>query len=224
MQQTALNLTAIAIFTITLSSLVGPFLHISPLVPTVTTIGLMGLLGIDTLTWQNRGISIFLDLLSGQEHRRRIIHHEAGHFLIAYLLHIPIADYSLSALEAWRKGQLGLGGIILDQETLQKTEVKELPITLERLSTVWMAGIAAEQIVYNKAEGGEGDRQQLYAALQLSGSDKSTYPVKERFAILQAKTLLQKYPQAYQTLVELMERREPVHLCYKALNLLTQQS
>ena len=222
MQQTALNLIAIGIFTITLFSMLGPILHISVLVPTLATVGIMGILTLDTFALQNRGISVVLDVLSGKAHRQRVIHHEAGHFLIAYLLGVPIIDYSLSPLETWRKGLLpGAGGVVLDTETLQGT--KELPLILEKLSTVWMGGIAAEQIIYKEAEGGQEDRQQLYATLEKRGLNKANYLVKERLAILEAKSLLQKHRQAYQTLVDLMTRRTTVEECYQALNIQVSQ-
>jgi len=222
MQQTALNLMAIVIFTVTMFSMLGPILHISPLVPTVTTVGLLGILGLDALTWQNRGVTILLEQVAGKKQRQRIIHHEAGHFLLAYLLEIPILDYSLGALEAWRKGQPGSGGVILDTEKLKK--IQEIPLVIERLSTVWMGGIAAEQIIYSKAEGGVDDRQQFYATLKQRGLNKNTYPSKERFALLEAKNLLLEHQLAYQTLVDLMERGIAAKECYQALNLLEQQN
>jgi len=220
MQQTALNLMAIGIFTMTIFSMLGPILHISPLVPAVTTVGLLGVLGLDTLQWQNRGMSILLEQVAGKKHRQRIIHHEAGHFLIAYLLGIPILDYSLSALEAWRKGQPGSGGVLLDTENLKNTE----ELTLEKISTVWMAGIAAEQMVYSEAEGGSEDRQQFYVTLQRRGLNKNTYPSKEHFALKDAKNLLLEHQFAYKTLVDLMGKGTAVKECYQALNLLKQQN
>jgi hypothetical protein len=222
MQQIALNVIAVGIFAIAIFSMLGPLVHISPLVPTLLTLGLLGLLSLDTLLWRNRGISMILEVLAGKEYRQRVIHHEAGHMLIAYLLGIPVLDYSLSTREAWRKGQSGSGGVVLDIEKLQAIE--DLPPNLEKLCTVWMGGIAAEQIIYTQAEGGQEDRQQLYATLQQRGLKPNVFPTKERFAILEAKKLLTKHNQAYQTLVELMEKGTALEGCYQALNLLQKQS
>ncbi|MBD1941800.1 ATP-dependent Zn protease, partial [Coleofasciculus sp. FACHB-712] len=43
MQQTALNLIAIGVFAMTLSSLLGPMLNISPTIPAIATISILGL-------------------------------------------------------------------------------------------------------------------------------------------------------------------------------------
>jgi hypothetical protein len=222
MQQIALNVIAIGIFVISLFSMLAPILHISPLVPVVITLFLMAILSIDTGLLQNRGVSIFLEFIASKEHRQRVIHHEAGHFLIAYLLDIPVLDYSLSTLEAWRKGQRGSGGVILNLEQLKS---KEAPVTIfEKLYTIWMAGIAAEQIVYQEAQGGQDDREQLYALLQKKGDNKNSYRLKERTAILQAKDLLKKNSLAYDTIVTLMEQGSTIEQCYQSLNLLKESS
>ena len=98
MQQTALNLIAVTIFSFTFLALVGPLLNISPTIPAVITLGLLGAATIDTLTWEGKGMTLLLALFASEEERERILHHEAGHFLVAYLLGIPVASYTLSAV------------------------------------------------------------------------------------------------------------------------------
>jgi hypothetical protein len=94
------------------------------------------------------------------------VRHEAGHFLVAYFLGIPITGYTLTAWEAFKQGQPGLGGVTLIQKLpTDALAVGEMRLTLERFCTVWMAGIAAETIVYGSAEGGVEDRQKLKEAL-----------------------------------------------------------
>lgn len=219
MQQTALNLIAIGVFTLTLSSLLGPLLNISPLIPTLTTIGIMGLATIDTFSWQNKGITILLDTLSPKQHRQRIIYHEAGHLLTAYFLGIPITGYTLSAWEAFKQKQPGLGGVIVDTQTLSDKafDIREMPLLLERFCTVWMAGIAAETIIYGNAQGGEEDRQQIKETLKLAGFPETVYQQKERWALLQAKSLLQKHQTAYEALVRAMEQRASIEECYRII-------
>lgn len=208
MEQTALNLIAITVFSITLSVFVTPLLSISPFVPALATFSLLGLVTVDTLTFNNRGVTLLLDALSPSKHRQRVIHHEAGHFLTAYILGIPIASYSLTAWEAFRQGQEGVGGVQFELADLEQ-KVKnftDFPAFLERISTVWMAGIAAETLVYGKAEGGESDRFYLQSALKLAGVSENNYAQKERWSLLQAKTLLEKQQTAYQALVIAMEK------------------
>ena len=220
MEQTALNLSAITVFSITLSVFVTPLLSISPFVPALATFSLLGLVTVDTLTFNNRGVTLLLDALSPSKHRQRVIHHEAGHFLTAYILGIPIASYSLTAWEAFRQGQEGVGGVQFDLADLEQ-KVKnftDFPAFLERISTVWMAGIAAETLVYGKAEGGESDRFYLQSALKLAGVPENNYAQKERWSLLQAKTLLEKQQTAYQALVIAMEKRTSVEECCRVIS------
>ena len=220
MEQTALNLIAITVFSITLSVFVTPLLSISPFVPALATFSLLGLVTVDTLTFNNRGVTLLLDALSPSKHRQRVIHHEAGHFLTAYILGIPIASYSLTAWEAFRQGQEGVGGVQFDLAYLEQ-KVKnftDFPAFLERISTVWMAGIAAETLVYGKAEGGESDRFYLQSALKLAGVPENNYAQKERWSLLQAKTLLEKQKTAYQALVIAMEKRTSVEECCRVIS------
>ncbi|WP_430013141.1 ATP-dependent Zn protease [Microcystis ichthyoblabe FBCC-A1114] len=220
MEQTALNLIAITVFSITLSVFVTPLLSISPFVPALATFSLLGLVTVDTLTFNNRGVTLLLDALSPSKHRQRVIHHEAGHFLTAYILGIPIASYSLTAWEAFRQGQEGVGGVQFELADLEQ-KVKnftDFPAFLERISTVWMAGIAAETLVYGKAEGGESDRFYLQSALKLAGVPENNYAQKERWSLLQAKTLLEKQQTAYQALVIAMEKRTSVEECCRVIS------
>lgn len=215
MERTALNLIAITVFSITLSVFITPLLPISPFVPALATVTLLGLATVDTLTLNGRGVTLLLDTLSPAKHRRRILHHEAGHFLVAYILGIPVTAYSLSAWEAWQQGQEGIGGVQFDPADLEKKVkgVPDFPAFLERFCTVWMAGIAAETLVYGGAEGGDSDRYQLRRALKLAGLPETDHDRKERWSLLQAKTLLEKHREAYEALVTAMERRAGVEEC-----------
>ena len=215
MQQTSLNIIAIAIFVMTISTILGPILNISPTIPAVTTFGIMGLATIDTLSWNNKGATLFLDLFVTSEQRQRVLYHEAGHFLTAYFLGIPVTEYSLTAWEAFKQGHYGQGGVVFDsEEAISKTlSKKDLPLTLDRLCTVWMAGIAAEKLVYDKAEGGSEDCQQLRIALNMAGLPTSVYGQKERWGQLQATSLLERHQQAFESLVIAMEARKSVAEC-----------
>lgn len=219
MQQTGLNIIAIAIFTMTLSCLLGPILNISPFIPAATTFGILGLVTVDTLSLNNRGVSLLLDLFASAEQRQRVIHHEAGHFLTAYFLGLPITGYTLTAWEALKQGHYGRGGVIFDtQELTEKPfQLEERRLTLDRLCTVWMAGIAAEKLVYETAEGGQEDVQQLRMALGLAGLSPQAYGQKERWAQLQATNLLKRYQQSYEALVTAMEARKSVAECYRVI-------
>lgn len=217
MQQTALNLIAIGVFGMTLSALLGPMFNISPTIPAITTLGILSLATLDSFSFQGKGATLLLDWLAGtrSEHRDRIVRHEAGHFLVAYFLGIPITGYTLTAWEAFRQKQPGFGGVTFDSQALSPDtfNVGEIRLTLERFCTVWMAGIAAETLVYGSAQGGTEDRQKLREALTSLGRPASETSLKERWATLQAQTMIQEHWAAYEALVAAMEQRLSVTDC-----------
>lgn len=217
MSQLSLNLVAISIFLVTMSALVGPLVQLSPMVPAIATASVLGLAALDTLSWQGRGSTLMLDWLAGfsEEHRARIIRHEAGHFLVARQLDIPVTDYTLSAWEALKKGHPGQGGVQFDTHVLD-AEVQQGKLSaqmLDRLCTIWMAGGAAEAMIYGTAEGGDDDRGKLRALLTQIRFSAADTQQKERVSVLQAKTLLETHWVAYEALVAAMERRDPVEEC-----------
>lgn len=227
--QTSLNLLAITIFTVTMTTLVSPLLDLSPVIPALITASLLGLVTIDYLSWQGRGLNLLLDWLTrktgGQEYEQRILHHEAGHFLVAYLLGIPVTDYSLNAWEAFQKKQPGLGGVRFDTQSLEQ-QLQAVPVAsrnfetallLDRYFIVWMAGIAAETLVYGTPEGGTDDRQRLQSLWSQLKRPISDYTQKERWAILQAESMLEKHRTEYETLVTAMQQRTPAKQCYQIL-------
>jgi ATP-dependent Zn protease len=219
MPQTALNLIAIGVFLMTMTSLLGPIFQIPPVVPAALTFGILSLATADTLSWNSRGVSLLLDLFASAEQRQRIIHHEAGHFLTAYFLGIPITGYTLTAWEMIKQGKLGRGGVGFDTKTLtvKPFELEKMRLSLERFCTVWMAGIAAEQMIYGNAQGGAEDRQQLKQALMMAGLPEVGYPQKERWAQLQATNLLTRHQKSYEALVEAMAARASVEECYAVI-------
>lgn len=221
MEQTALNLIAIGVFGMTLSALLGPMFNISPVIPAVTTLGVLSLATLDSFNFQGKGATLLLDWLAGtrSQHRDRILRHEAGHFLVAYLLGIPITGYTLTAWEAFKQGQSGLGGVMFNTDALSPDvlDVRQLQWTLDRFCKVWMAGIAAETLVYGSAEGGGEDRQKLRETLTLLGRQGSEFQLKERLAMRQAQTLIEEHWESYEALVAAMEQRASIAECYQVI-------
>ena len=214
-QDTGLNLLAIAIFIMMISSLLSPILQISPFVPAGATFIVLALLTVDNFTFESKGLSILLDFFASKEQRQRIIHHEAGHFLTAYFLGIPIEGYTLTAWEAIRAGYYGRGGVIFDatEVTQQPFNLTEARLTLDRFCTVWMAGIAAEKLSFDNSEGGAEDYQQLKTALSLAGLSPQAHQQKARWGQIQATNLLERYATSYEALVTAMEERKSVTEC-----------
>lgn len=221
MNQTALNLIAIAIFTITMSALLGPLVHLSPVIPAGLAFSLLVLGTIDTLALQNVGSTILIESIEGisPEKRDRIVRHEAGHFLVAYLMNIPVTGYALNAWEAWRQGQMAQGGVRFnDGELLVQLQKGQLSAQLiDRYCTVWMAGIAAENLAFESAEGGLEDRGKIRTVWTQLKRPLTEANLKERWATLQAQTLIEQHQQAYEALVEAMKQRICVEECCKIL-------
>ncbi len=229
MNQLSINLAAIAVFVTTFSVLLGPLVNLSPTIPAVATFTLLGLATVDSFTWQGQGGTLVLDWLArmtSAEHRDsasaplrdRIIKHEAGHFLVAYLLDIPVSGYALNAWEAFQQGQAAQGGVQFDDrqlnEQLQKGQITAQ--MLDRYCTVWMAGIAAETIAYGNATGGAEDRLKLQAVLSQINTPINAQ-LKARWAALQARTLIEANSKAYEALVTAMAQRASVEECQKMI-------
>jgi hypothetical protein len=216
MSDTTVNAVAIAIFTMTLSALLGPLFHISPLLPALGTLSVLGLVTADQLGWEGKGTNLLLSLWASPAEKQRQLHHEAGHFLVAYYLGIPVLDYQLGAWQSFQRGQVGQAGVQFDLSGLDQ-DWQTFPLQLERWSTVLMAGIAAEQLQYGQAQGGQNDRQQLHQVFALAGLPSQQWPLKERWALLQAKNYLQRHASAYQNLMQAMAEGASVVTCHQVL-------
>jgi len=228
MSQTALNLTAIAIFLTTMTALLGPIFNVSPTLPAIATFSLLGLATLDSFSLQGKGGTLILDWLASfsPQHRDRIVRHEAGHFLVAHLLGIPVTGYALSAWEALKQKQPGQGGVSFD-DTEVASQLAQGTISaqlLDRYCTIWMAGIAAETMVYDRAEGGADDRQHLQTVLSSLGFSAASVELKQRFCSLQACTLLKQNWATYEALVTAMQKRINVAECSDLIASLTTKS
>jgi hypothetical protein len=217
MSQLSFNLLAIAVFVITMSAVLGPLVHLSPVVPAIAVAGAMGLATLDNLGWQGQGLTLLLDWLAGfsAEHRTRVAQHEAGHFLVASLLDIPVTGYTLTAWKALRQGYPGQAGVRFDTQELE-AELQQSRLSaqlVDRYCTIWMAGIAAESLLYDTVEGGGDDRTKLRQVLSQLGLPNREIQQKERGAILRAQTLLKEHRATYDALVEAIAEHASVSDC-----------
>jgi hypothetical protein len=221
MNQTAINVVAISVFLMTLSTLLGPLINLSPTIPALTMVAFLGIASLDNFSFQGKVGTIVLDWLArfSQEYKERIIYHEAGHFLVAHLSGILVTGYTLSAWEAWKMGQPGQGGVILeDNEIAKQFEKGKIGVSMvERYCNIWMAGIAAENLVFKSAEGGGDDKANLNQFLTALGFEEKVFEQKQRFHLLQAKNLIQENWDIYQALVEAMRKRVEVEECKKII-------
>ncbi|MEM6597548.1 MAG: ATP-dependent Zn protease [Cyanobacteria bacterium P01_D01_bin.36] len=217
MNPTTLNLLAVSVFAFTLLSLVGPLLNISPNAVAIALTGIAGVFALDRFVAQGKGGNLLIDLVSGQssDYRQRIVHHEAGHFLVAHLLEVPAESYTLSAWEAIKVGLPGLGGVVLNTENMAEAATAEA-LSLQQLNRyciIGMAGIAAETEIYGVAEGGRDDQAQLRQLWRQAQKPETTAETQLRWALLQAQTLLKAQSAAYEALVAAMTQRASVEDC-----------
>jgi hypothetical protein len=186
-QEISLNLLAISVFLLTLSTLVGPLFHISALWPVGLVVALWVVASGDSFFNQGRLASLIVDKIARRDpaYAERIAYHEAGHFLIAQLADIEVIDYALTPWQAWQQGQDGKGGVTFapPPATLSRTQ-------LEAYCRVWMAGMAAENLQYGNQQGGSDDRQKLRGMLTLAGFRGSQLLTMENQAARQARQQL----------------------------------
>lgn len=92
-------------------------------------------------------------------YRRRILVHEAGHLVTAYLMGCPIRGVILDPIVAMQMGIQGQAGTQFWDEKLDNelAEGRLSGASFDRYCMVLFAGIAAEALVYGEAEGGEND-------------------------------------------------------------------
>lgn len=222
MNPTTLNLLAVSVFAFTLLSLVGPLLNISPNAVAIALSGIAGTFALDRFVAQGKGGNLLIDLVSSQssDYRQRIVHHEAGHFLVAHLLDVPAESYTLSAWEAIKVGLPGLGGVVLKVDMEAPEDVAGTaaegtlsPQQLNRYCIIGMAGIAAETETYGTSAGGQDDQAQLRRLWQRAQKPENTVETQLRWALLQAQTLLKTQSAAYEALVCAMTARLSVADC-----------
>ncbi|CAI5466516.1 unnamed protein product [Closterium sp. Yama58-4] len=141
--------------------------------------------------------------------RERVLVHEAGHIVVAYLLGCPVRGVVLDAFEAMRMGVHGQAGTQFWDERLEdELRAGQLSsASVDRYSIVLFAGVAAEAVQYGQAEGGEGDENLFKAFLSnlqpsWSGPQMAN---QARWAVLQAYLLLQRNRAAHRAVVEVLK-------------------
>ncbi|XP_022774092.1 uncharacterized protein LOC111316394 [Durio zibethinus] len=146
------------------------------------------------------------------DYQERIARHEAAHFLIGYLLGLPILGYSLD---------IGKEHVNLIDEKLEKLiysgqlDAKEL----DRLAVVAMAGLAAEGLKYDKVVGQSADLFTLQRFINRSNPKLSNDQQQNltRWAVLFAGSLLKNNKVTHEALMSAMSNKATVLECIEAV-------
>lgn len=142
-------------------------------------------------------------------YKRRILVHEAGHLLIAYLMGCPIRGVILDPIVAMQMGIQGQAGTQFWDEKMNNelAEGRLSGTAFDRYSMVLFAGIAAEALIYGEAEGGENDENLFRSICVLLQPPLSIAQMSNqaRWAVLQSYNLLKWHKHAHLEAVKALE-------------------
>ncbi|KAL5549528.1 hypothetical protein UlMin_004759 [Ulmus minor] len=141
--------------------------------------------------------------------RRRILVHEAGHLLAAYLMGCPIRGVILDPIVAMQMGIQGQAGTQFWDEKMANdlAEGRLDGMAFDRYCMVLFAGIAAEALVYGEAEGGENDENLFRSTCVLLQPPLSVAEMSNqaRWSLLQSYNLLKWHKHALRAAVKALE-------------------
>ncbi|KAG2278598.1 hypothetical protein Bca4012_041084 [Brassica carinata] len=188
------------------------------------SLGLLFLWTLDLVSF-NGGIgSLVLDTIGhtfSQRYHNRVVQHEAGHFLVAYLVGIVPRGYTLSSLEALQKeGSLNIqaGSAFVDFEFLEEVNAGKVSATmLSRFSCIALAGVATEYLLYGYAEGGLDDISKLDGLVKSLGFTQKKADSQVRWSVLNTILLLRRHEVARSKLAEAMSKGESVGSCIQII-------
>ncbi|KAL6888459.1 hypothetical protein ACP4OV_009485 [Aristida adscensionis] len=142
-------------------------------------------------------------------YKRRILVHEAGHLLTAYLMGCPIRGVILDPFVALRMGIQGQAGTqFWDQKMEQELAEGHLSSTaFDRYCMILFAGIAAEALVYGEAEGGENDENLFRNLCTILNPPLSVAQManRARWSVMQSYNLLKWHKKAHRAAVKALE-------------------
>ncbi|ESQ30785.1 hypothetical protein EUTSA_v10011505mg [Eutrema salsugineum] len=152
-------------------------------------------------------------------HKRRIIVHEAGHLLVAYLMGCPIRGVILDPIVAMQMGVQGQAGTQFWDQKMEN-EIAEGRLSGSSFdSMVLFAGIAAEALVYGEAEGGENDENLFRSISVLLEPPLSVAQMSNqaRWSVLQSYNLLKWHKAAHRAAVEALQVGSPLSIVIRRI-------
>ncbi|CAE8676349.1 unnamed protein product [Polarella glacialis] len=183
---------------------IGGFFAIT--VDRVVNKGLLELLVVDSIS---RAVN--------EEYRSRVVQHEAGHFLVAYLLGLLPKAYTLSSWEAlvrFKSPNVQAGCVFCDAAFQRESATGSISgRSLDRFICVALAGASIEYVLFGEARGGSSDIQQIETLLQACGFDQRRASAQVRWAALNTVSILKRHRDVHRSLARVMERGASVGEC-----------
>ncbi|KAL6201842.1 hypothetical protein ACLB2K_025554 [Fragaria x ananassa] len=153
--------------------------------------------------------------------RRRILIHEAGHILTAYLMGCPIRGVILDPIVAVQMGIQGQAGTQFWDEKMASdlAEGRLDGSAFDRYCMVLFAGIAAEALIYGEAEGGENDENLFRGVCLLLQPPLSVVEMSNqaRWSLLQSYNLLKWHKSAHRAAVKALESRSSLSVVIRSI-------
>jgi len=135
--------------------------------------------------------------LINKEYAERVSSHEAGHFLVAYLIGLLPKKYIISSVDAFKRyGALNIqAGTSFCDLDFQKEMAsgKMSSSTLDTYCCIALSGVATEYILYGRSEGGLNDVQQLDALLKALQFTQAKSNSQVRWAVLNVVSILKQH-------------------------------
>eukprot|EP00899_Mesostigma_viride_P000976 jgi/Mesvir1/1087/Mv17599-RA.1 len=151
------------------------------------------------------------------EYRERVVQHEAGHLLVAYLVGRLPKAYCLSALDAFVKyGAFNVqaGTRFVDYDFNRAVLAGQMPAELlDSVTCVALAGVCVEYLYFRGAEGGLSDILQMDVMMRALRFSQKKADDQVRWAVLSTITLLRRHRALHLKVAEAMARGETVGAC-----------
>ncbi|CAL4949833.1 unnamed protein product [Urochloa decumbens] len=199
-------------------------LELSQLQILFLVLGLLSLWSVDFVYFGGAVRNLVLDTIGhylSQRYHNRVIQHEAGHFLIAYLLGVLPKGYTITSLDTLvKQGSLNVqaGTAFVDTEFLEEINTGKLSATmLNKFSCIALAGVATEYLLYGVAEGGLADINKLDGLLKSLGFTQKKSDSQVRWAVLNTVLILRRHEKARSQLAEAMSSGKSVGTCIEVI-------
>ncbi|XP_078435413.1 stress regulated protein [Wolffia australiana] len=188
------------------------------------SVGFLFLWSWDLVAFNGGVKNLILDTIGhsfSKKYHNRVVQHEAGHFLIAYLLGILPKGYTLSSFEALvKEGSLNVqaGTTFVDYEFLEEVNSGKLSASsLNKFTCIALAGVATEYLLFGRAEGGLSDISQLDGLLKSLGFTQKKADSQVRWAVLNTVLVLRRHDAVRAALADAMSSNEPISACIEAI-------